>query len=283
MKQAQAAKPDPALDTTLTLVEPKSGGAAAKRKRRDSDKWLVWGGRIVIGILVFGLWELLSGLVINQFWFSKPSLIAARIIELAISGELWYHLGATLQECMSGIVIGMVVGTLLGVLAAFGGIVDKWLHPYVMALYSLPRVALAPLFIVWFGIGLFSKVIMVVAMVIFVAFYNSYEGIRNIDHSLLDMMKTHKANKLTLLRWVIFPSITVWIFTSLRLNIGMALIGSVIAEMVGANRGLGYYITYSSGMLDTTGIFTGLVLIMIIAIVLEQIIVQFERRLLRYR
>jgi NitT/TauT family transport system permease protein len=120
-------------------------------------------------------------------------------------------------------------------------------------------------------------------MVIFVAFYNAYEGMRNIDKDLVDMMNTYKASKMQKLRWVVLPSITVWILTSLRLNIGMALIGSVIAELVGANRGLGYYITYSSGMLDTTGIFTGLVLIMLIAIVLEQIVIQLERRLLKYR
>ncbi|WP_274650934.1 ABC transporter permease [Paenibacillus humicola] len=285
MKQAQATKREAVSDPEVALVKPVSGsdGPDRARPKRTSGNWSVWGGRIAVGVVLLGIWQLLSGTVINEFWFSKPSLIAGRIIEIALTGELWRHLGTTLEECLAGMAIGMVAGTLLGIAAAFGGIVDKWLHPYVMAIYSLPRVALAPLFIVWFGIGFSSKVIMVVAMVLFVAFYNSYEGIKNIDHSLLDMMKTYKANRTQVMRWVILPSITVWIFTSLRLNIGMALIGSVIAEMVGANKGLGYYITYSSSLLDTTGIYTGLVLIMLIALVLEQIIVQFERRLLRYR
>jgi NitT/TauT family transport system permease protein len=243
----------------------------------------VWSGRIVLGIVFLGLWEILSGRAFNAFWLSKPSLIVERIFEMAVKGKLWFHLSVTLEEAIVGLIIGMVGGTLLGILIANSGIFERWIYPYIMAVYSLPRVSLAPLFIVWFGIGMSSKILMVVAMVIFVAFYNAFEGMRNIDKDLVDMMNTYKASKMQKLRWVVLPSITVWILTSLRLNIGMALIGSVIAELVGANRGLGYYITYSSGMLDTTGIFTGLVLIMLIAIVLEQIVIQLERRLLKYR
>ncbi|GJM83366.1 ABC transporter permease [Paenibacillus sp. HMSSN-139] len=243
----------------------------------------VWIGRLVVFIVLIGLWELLSGTAFNSFWLSKPSLILKRIIDMTANGDLWFHMSITLQESIVGLIIGMLGGTLLGILLAFSGIFQKWVYPYIMALYSLPRVSLAPLFIVWFGIGMTSKILMVVAMVIFVAFYNAYEGVRNIDKDLMDMMSTFKAKWTHKLRWVVLPSITVWILTSLRLNIGMALIGSVIAELVGSNRGLGYYITYSSNMLDTTGIFTGLVLIMIIAVVLEQIIVQVERRLLKYR
>ncbi len=269
--------PDSAASVSLH-DETENEGKADARERVS-----VWGGRIALGVVLFGLWELLSGRLFNQFWFSKPSLIIGRIVEMAKSGDLWYHVSITLQESVTGLVIGMVAGTLLGVLIAYSGRFERWIYPYIMAIYSLPRVSLAPLFIVWFGIGMTAKVIMVVAMVIFVAFYNAYEGIRNIDRDLLDMMRTYKAGRMHMLRWVVLPSITVWILTSLRLNIGMALIGSVIAELVGANRGLGYYITYSSGMLDTTGIFTGLVLIMIIAVAFEQIIIQFERRLLKYR
>jgi NitT/TauT family transport system permease protein len=270
-------------DTNAAMALPIEAIEYFKKKNVSRELWTIWGGRVGLGILILGLWEIMSGRVFNLFWLSKPSLIATRIYDLALSGDLWFHLGMTLQESISGLIIGMVAGTLIGILLAFSGILEKWIYPYIMALYSLPRVSLAPLFIVWFGIGLTSKVIMVVAMVIFVAFYNAYEGIRNIDKDLLDMMKTYKANRLQILRWVILPSIMVWIFTSFRLNIGMAIIGSVIAEMVGASRGLGYYISYSSGMLDTTGIFTGLILIMMIAIVLEQIALQFERRLLKYR
>lgn len=253
------------------------------KSHANRERFTTWSGRIVVGVILIGLWEVLSGRLFNEFWVSKPSAILTRIYEMAVSGDLWFHVGFTLQEALTGLVIGMVIGTLFGILLALSGKLDKWLSPYIMALYSLPRVALAPLFVVWFGIGMTSKIIMVVAMVVFVAFYNAYEGIKNMDHDLLDMMKTLKASKLKILTWVILPSITVWILNSLRLNIGMALIGAVIAELVGSNQGLGYYITYASSLLDTTGVFAGLFLIMCIAVILEQFIGQLEKRLLKYR
>ncbi|MBD2843724.1 ABC transporter permease [Paenibacillus sp. IB182496] len=266
-------------------MEMKQAQAQARkpRLRGESSAATVWLGRIAVFVLAIGLWELLSGRAFNSFWVSKPSLIGVRLLQMIESGDLWFHASFTLQIAITGLAIGMLGGTLLGIVIAYSGVVEKWIYPYIMAIYSLPRVSLAPLFIVWFGIGMSSKVVMVVAMVIFVAFYNAYEGIRNIDKDLMDMMKTYKANWWDKLRWVVLPSITVWILTSLRLNIGMALIGAVIAELVGSNRGLGYYISYSSNMLDTTGIFTGLVSIMLIAILLEQVINIVAKRLLKYR
>ncbi|CAI6079832.1 ABC transporter permease [Cohnella sp. JJ-181] len=261
----------------------KRASRASSFRDREYSPTSVWLGRIVVFVLLIGSWEVLSGRAFNAFWLSKPSLIATRIVDMLKDGDLWFHMSATLQEAIAGLAIGMVGGTLLGIGLAFSGIFERWIYPYMMALYSLPRVSLAPLFIVWFGIGLSSKILMVVAMVVFVAFYNAFEGMRNIDKDLMDMMSTYKAKWNHKLRWVVLPSITVWILTSIRLNIGMALIGSVIAELVGSNRGLGYYITYSSNMLDTTGIFTGLVLIMAIAVVLEQCVLLLERTLLRYR
>jgi NitT/TauT family transport system permease protein len=243
----------------------------------------LWAGRFTMGLVLFGFWELSSGRFFNEFWISRPSLILGRIVEMTASGDLWFHLQTTLEETLLGLAIGMAVGTIAGVGLAFSGQFAGWIFPYVMAVYSLPKVALAPLFVVWFGIGLISKILMVTTMVVFVAFYNAFEGVRNIDPDLLDMMRTLRAGPWSTLKWVILPSITTWVLTSLRLGIGLALIGSVIAELVGANRGIGYYITKSAGTLDTTGIFAGLFIIMIVAVVLEAGVVQVEKRLLRYR
>ena len=250
---------------------------------RPQSKRSLWLGRAVVGAVLLGGWEFTSGRWYNDFWISRPSAIFARLGDLAASGDLWFNLQTTLEETLIGLAIGIVAGTALGVALASSGRIAGWTYPYVMALYSLPKVALAPLFVVWFGIGLASKVVMVTSLVIFVAFYNAYEGVRNIDPDLLDMMKTYRAGRRSTLAWVVLPSIAVWFFTSVRLGIGLALIGSVIAELVGANRGIGYYITKSAGTLDTTGIFAGLFVIMIVAIALEAIVFAGERRLLRYR
>lgn len=247
------------------------------------SSFALWLGRIVVGAIVFGFWEFTSGRWYNDFWISRPSAILARVWMLALNGDLWFNLQATLEETIAGLLLGIFAGTLFGVALAASGRFAAWVHPYVMAFYSLPKVALAPLFVVWFGLGLPAKVLMVTSLVIFVAFYNAYEGVRNIDPDLLDMMKTYRARGMATLGWVILPSIAVWFFTSLRLGIGLSLIGSVIAELSGSNRGIGFYITKSGNSLDTTGIFAGLFVITIVALALEAIVGASERRILRYR
>lgn len=256
---------------------------------KESPKKLTFGkgsvvlGQLSVGIVLFGLWELCSGRFFNSFWMSKPSLILARIYKLLLDGTLWFHLSTTLEEILLGLVLGMLGGVFLGIFLAYSGPFQDWLSPYILALSSLPKASMAPLFVIWLGIGLMSKVSMVLFMVIFAVFFNVYDNIRNIDPSLTDMMKAFRATPLQKLRWVILPSITACVLNTLRISIGNATIGAVISEMVGANSGVGYYITYSSGVLDTTGTFAGLFIIMFVAIVLGKLVGLLEKRLLRYR
>jgi len=258
-------------------------GGRAERARRRDGRAALYLGRVLIGLVIAVSWELTSGRVWSEFSVSKPSKIAGRIRDLASSGELWTHTRVTMTETLLGLVIGLAGGIALGLIVASSGRVGQLVLPYVMALYSLPRVALAPLFIVWFGIGLSAKVVMVVTMVLFVAFYNTYEGVRNIDRDLLEMARSMRSPWHHRLRWVILPSITPWLLTSLRLAIGLALIGAVISELVAASEGLGYYIKLSSNLFDTTGVFAGLMVVTFIAVVLEQLVVLLEKRVLRYR
>jgi NitT/TauT family transport system permease protein len=252
------------------------------RRQDRRHRWTVHGGQVVVGLLILGVWQV-AGRVFGAFVLSNPLLIIRRIAKLVSSGELWPNLGATMTATFAGLAIGMVVGVTLGVLIAPSKTVGRWFYPYIMALYSLPRISLAPLFIVWFGIGLKSKIIMVVTMVVFVAFYNTYQGMRSIDSDLLQMTRSLRASRRTELRWVILPAIAPWILTSLRLSIALALIGAVIAEFVGASEGLGYYMGYAANVLDTTGVFAGLVIITAIAVIAEQLVGLVERRVLRHR
>lgn len=265
----------------------------ALRRRRDPSapglsrftqtRAALYTGRVLVGVLFLASWELSSGRVWTEFSVSKPSKVAGRLWDLAGSGELWQHARVTMTETLLGLAIGLAAGVALGLLVANTGRLGKLFLPYIMAMYSLPRVALAPLFIVWFGIGLTAKVVMVITMVLFIAFYNTYEGVRNIDADLLEMSRSMRAPYWQRLRWVILPSITPWLLTSLRLGIGLALIGAVISELVAASEGLGYYIKLSSNLFDTTGVFAGLTAITVIAVLLEQLVVLLERRVLRHR
>lgn len=240
-------------------------------------------GRFLVGVAFLIAWELSSGSIWSEFSVSKPSNVGERLWELAGSGELWQHTRVTMTETLVGLAIGLAAGISLGLVVANTGRFGKLFLPYIMAMYSLPRVALAPLFIVWFGIGLTAKVVMVITMVLFIAFYNTYEGVRNIDADLMEMSRSMRAPYIQRLRWVILPSITPWLLTSLRLGIGLALIGAVISELVAASEGLGYYIKLSSNLFDTTGVFAGLTAITVIAVLLEQVVGFLERRVLRHR
>jgi NitT/TauT family transport system permease protein len=266
-----------------TNVLPTQQEAKSVKKSKVPSRQQILLGRILIGVIILSLWQGLSGTVLKATWISQPSLISKRLIKMTMDGSLWFHLSITLEEMLIGLAVGMVVGLGLGILMANSGKGQHYFSPYIMALSSLPRAALAPLFVVWFGIGLYSKVFMVVMMVVFVSYYNAYEGIRNIDADLIQMMNSYKATRVQKLKWLILPSIAPWIMNSLRLGIGTSAIGAVIAEMVGANRGIGYYINYSSALIDTTGIFAGLFVIMIVAVILDQIIVFIEKNIFKYR
>jgi NitT/TauT family transport system permease protein len=256
---------------------------AADRAADRRERITIIAGQIGIGVGFLVLWEVVSGRWVDSFFLSEPSLIAERIVDLTVSGELWMHLRVTLLETGIGLLVGLPLGVVLGIAVATSRVAGRWVYPYIIALYSLPRVALAPLFIVWFGIGLFSKVMMVVTMVVFVAFYNVYQGIKSIDHDLLDMTKSYRASRWVTLRWVMLPSIGAWMLTALRLAIGLGLIGAIIAELIGSSVGIGYYIKLSSNLFDTTGVMTGLIVITVVAMLLEQLVARVEKRVLRYR
>jgi NitT/TauT family transport system permease protein len=242
---------------------------------------LVWRLGLVIGLLL--LWELAAGRLFNEFWSSRPSLIGERLFALLKSGEIWRHVSTTVSEALLGLFLGAVVGTPIGIALAHYRRAAKIVDPFVMGLYGLPRVALAPMFILWFGISLFSKVMMSFSMVLFVFILNVTEGIRTVDPDMIDLMRTMRAPRSYVMRKVTIPSIVPWLIASFRIGIGLSLVGAVVGELIGANRGLGWYVVRAGGQLDTTGVFTGLFLLMLIAMIANQIIFMIERKALHWR
>jgi len=239
--------------------------------------------RIILISVLLTIWELGSSLTEGEFWVSRPLLIVERLITMIQSGELLRHLTATLVEAGSGLLLAGLVGIPLGIALERFPRVAKLVEPIIMGLYGLPRVALAPLFILWVGIGLASKVLMSFSMVIFVFLMNVSEGVRSIDKDMLDLMSTMRASRSFVTRRVVLPAIVPWILTAIRIGVGLALIGAVVAELIGSNQGLGWFIEKSAGRLDTTGVFTGLIVLMAVAMLANFMIVSAERRLLRWR
>jgi NitT/TauT family transport system permease protein len=241
----------------------------------------LWRLALIVGLLL--IWEFAAGNLFNDFWSSRPSLIGERLLALFKSGEVWRHVYTTVAEALLGLFLGAIVGTPVGIALAHYRRAAKIVDPFVMGLYGLPRVALAPMFILWFGISLFSKVMMSFSMVVFVFILNVTEGIRTVDPDMVDLMRTMRAPRSYIMRKVTIPSIVPWLLASFRIGIGLSLVGAVVGELIGANRGLGWYVVRAGGQLDTTGVFAGLFLLMLIAMIANQIIFVIERKALHWR
>lgn len=251
---------------------------AAQRRRR-----IVWSGRLAAGLLVIGAWEAAAARLIDPFFISSPSAVAAKLAEWIGSGFLLFHLSVTLEETAVGFLLGSFAGYAVGFAFGRSDLLAAVLEPYVTALYSLPKLALAPLFIMWFGIGFASKVAMSASIVFFMVFYNTYAGVRDVNPIYLNVTRLMGASEWQLMRKVILPSASAWVLTGLKVSVPYALVGAVIGEFMSANRGIGFVIHSSASIFDTAGVFAGLVVLMIVGILLNQVLGRFERYTLRWK
>jgi len=267
-----------ALDTQTPIYSP------TRQSRR------FWGpgarltrDRLILFAIVLLLWQSVTWFGADPLWVSSPSLVGERLWKLALAGDLWKHLQRTLVEAALGLGLAFVVGVPIGMAMARFKYANAVAEPFTMALYSLPRVALAPLFIIWFGIDLLSKVMMSFSTVLFIFMLNVHEGLKTVDRDLLDLLQTMKAPRHYVIRKVLLPWLVPWVIASLRIGIGLALIGAVVAELIGSSAGLGWYIEYSAGRLDTTGVFAGLVSLTFIAVAGNLAVGALERRFSSWR
>lgn len=256
---------------------------AQSRRNRTRRSIRLWIWRLSLLTIGIGIWEFVSGRMIDAFWISKPSLILSALVKQIENGDLFFHLGFTLQEMAIGLVIGGVLGATVGLLLGRSPFLSELFNPVLVAIYSLPKVALAPLFILWFGIDIASKIALVGIIVFFLVFFNSYTGTREVDARLINTLRVAGATEGEVFRFVILPSAAVWIFTGLRLAVPYALIGAIIAELMAASRGIGYQLQFAAQMFNTSGVFASLFVLMIVALTLNAVLTALERRLLRWK
>jgi NitT/TauT family transport system permease protein len=233
----------------------------------------------VLGTVLFG-WEASARLHwIDPYLFSSPGAIGKRLWHLAASGVLFGHVWITVLETLMALVVGATLGISLGMFLALCPRIAKILDPFNVALNGLPRAAMAPLFVVWFGIGAASKIAVGASIVVFVCLFATYAGMRNTDVVLLRAVRALGATPRQVLLWVELPFAIPWIFAGLRTSVAMALIGTIIGEYVAASKGLGWYIAYSGGIFDTTGVMAGLLVLGIIAVGLDVAVERIGRKL----
>lgn len=217
------------------------------------------------------------------FFFGQPLKVFEVIAEWFISGSIYKHLGITLFETIMAFFIGTGAGLGMGLWLALSPVSAAILDPYVKALNSMPRVILAPIFAVWFGLGVWSKVALGVTLVFFIVFFNVYQGVREVSPTLLANARVLGAERAELLRFVYLPSAMSWVFSSLHTSVGLAFVGAVVGEYLGSAAGVGYLILQAEGTFDINTVFAGILVLTIFALILDWSVTLFENRFMRWQ
>jgi NitT/TauT family transport system permease protein len=230
----------------------------------------VWQGSVSLGL-------------IDPFWISSPALVVKELWEQLASGELVLNVGITVFEALIAFVVSSALGIVAGLLLARSPFWDEVLAPLVLALNSLPRVALAPLIILWFGIGVVAKVVTAFTLVFFILLVNTLGGAKNVDTDILTIAQLMGASKHDILWKVTLPSALPWIFAGLNIGLTYALLGVIVAEILASNQGIGYVISSGAANFNTAAVFAGLITLSIVAWGFSVIMRKVEARLLRWK
>ncbi|MFI9720113.1 ABC transporter permease [Streptomyces sp. NPDC052396] len=274
---------------TVPAVRQRAGGRTAARARAARNRrLLVLAARVLLlaGLLV--AWEVLARTkVIDPFNFSMPSKIWDQLKQWTLHGTAQGSLGeqiwCTLQEALQGWVIGVAAGVVLGI--AFGRMpfLAEVVGPFIKVLNALPRIVLAPIFLLWFGLGPASKVASAVVLVFFPVFFNAFQGAREVDRNLVANARVLGASNRKVTLQVVVPSATSWIFTSLHISFGFALIGAIVGEYLGASKGLGLLVYTAQNNFNPAGVYAGMAILAAVALLAEGLLTFVEKRLFRWK
>ncbi|MEI7803946.1 MAG: ABC transporter permease [Hyphomicrobiales bacterium] len=243
----------------------------------------------LVAVVAVGLWYVLTTfpifgvMVLPPFFFSNPVDVAGRIVKWFYEGTIWRHLWVTLIEAVLAFVIGSVGGVLIGFWFARKPVVAAVFDPYVKMVNALPRVVLAPIFTLWLGLGIWSKVALGVTLVFFIVFFNVYQGVKEVSPTVLANARMLGMSERQLMRHVYWPSALSWMFSSLHTSVGFAVVGAVVGEYLGSAAGLGYIIQQAEGVFDVAGVFAGMFVLAAFVIVIDLLVSAIEKRLLVWR
>jgi NitT/TauT family transport system permease protein len=220
--------------------------------------------------------------MLNPLYLPNPSRIAAALVELFSDGRIWPHLDATFTAALGGLALGIVVGILLGVVAALVRFIAELLEPVMTVLNAIPRVILAPLFVIWLGIGLASKVALSFILVAVLIFFTVFTGIRQVDHRLVERVITLGGDRWALVRYVYLPSVAAWVLGNLKIAVGFAFTGACVGEFVAATHGLGYLLSFAQSTYNAALMFALILLILVVVLLIFAIAGRLEKYLLRW-
>lgn len=268
--------------------------ARTEERERRNARWRVRAGQWGLLVAVFVFWWLMTkpGLVPPfffendsqaAFFFGEPDQIFLRIWEWFAGGEIYRHLFVTLYETLMAFVIGTVSGLFVGLWLARAPTAAAVLDPFIKGLNSMPRVILAPIFAVWFGLGPASKIALGVTLVFFIVFFNVYQGVREVNPTVLASARMLGATNRQLMRTVYIPSAMSWVFSSLHTSVGMAFVAAVIGEYLGSAEGVGYLILQAETTFDMNTVMAGILVLTAFALVIDRAVTELERRFMRWQ
>jgi NitT/TauT family transport system permease protein len=261
-------------------VSATAAAVLSKQSRRARHRRNVNLARVILFVAFVAVWQLAANLHwIDPGVLASPSAIWEHLVKWTLDGTLWFHSWITIQETLAGFAIGSIGGIVLGFGIGRYPALAEVLDPFILAIYSVPKVALAPLFLVWFGIGLWMKIILAAVTVVFIVFFNTLAGVRNVDRDLVDAVWLMGAKPRDVLFKVLVPSAMGWALTGVRIAIPYALIGAIIGELIASNRGIGYLISSAAAGYDTAGVFAALIVLTVLAIILNAGVDEIDRRL----
>ncbi|MCA1366699.1 ABC transporter permease [Bradyrhizobium sp. BRP14] len=240
--------------------------------------------QVVLLVVIVGGWQLgVTAGVIDVFFFPAPVDIFNQVISWVADASFYSHVAITLTETVLGYVVGTALGVAAGVWLGLSRSAARILDPFIKGLNAIPRVVLAPIFVLWLGLGLWSKVALAVTLVFFVTFFNAMQGVREVNPVVLSNARILGARRSDLLRHVYFPAAASWILSSLRTSVGFAVVGAIIGEYLGSSAGLGYLIAQAEGNFDAVGVFAGILILAIFVLIIDSVLDVAEKRLIKWR
>ncbi len=271
-----------AADTSETAV---AAQARAQARRR---RLAVWGSRLLLAMIVIGGWQLFTqAKIVDRFFWGQPSGIVTQLRDWVNHGteygSIWLQIWITVKEALLGFLIGVAGGVIFGVLLGQIRFLADVISPYIKVVNAVPRIVLGSLFTVALGLGTAPKVLLAAVLVFFVVFFNAFQGVREVDRNLINNARVLGASRLHITRHVVLPSALTWITASLHVAFGFAIIGAIVGEFLGSQKGLGLVIATSQNNFNPNGVFAAMLIIAVVALTAEGLFSLLERRLLAWR
>jgi NitT/TauT family transport system permease protein len=270
----------------METTDPDVAAAARSAKRRRAS-WL-WTARLGFAVIIVGGWQLCTAQGwVDKFFYGQPTMIWQALVHLFTKGSefgsVWEDIAVTLKEALYGFLLGTGAGILMGLLLGQNRFLADVLSPYIKIVNAIPRIILGVIFVVAFGLGTFPKVLLAAVLVFFIVFFNAFQGVREVNPNLVANVKVLGASPLQVARHVTIPSALTWIIASLHTAFGFAIIGALVGEVLGSQRGMGLVIVQAQNRFDPNTVFAGMAIMAVIALAAEYLITRLEKRVLAWR